>query len=170
MTKNEYELHNGVKIWNILASIFFIILCILMYMCFLTMRPENFSINIFDIVILSLANFRLIRLFIYDNMTLFIRESFMDLKIQDDKYEFVHSKNSFKLTMYKLMTCPWCFGVWAAFVSSFLYFTFPVFVYVFIILAISAVASFLMLLTNLIGWYAEGKKREVDKNSNLLYK
>ena len=163
MTEAEYKLARGVKIWNILASIFFAFLCLCMYVIFITHQPENFGVSIFDILILAFANFRLIRLFIYDNMTLFIREMFMDLKVTDGKYEFVSSKNSFKLTMYKLMTCPWCFGVWSAFISSFVYFMHPELKIVFVILAISAIASFFMLLTNLIGWHAEHKKITVEK-------
>ena len=167
MTEQEYKLDRGVRNWNILAFIFFVLLCIFMYKFFLIYRPDNFELTIYDLVILSLANFRLIRLFIYDNMTLFIREIFMDLKVLDDndtkKYVFMESKNAFKLTLYKLSNCPWCFGIWSSFISAFLYFTFPVFKVVFIILAISAVASFLMILTNLIGWYAESKKLEVSK-------
>lgn len=163
MTEEEYKLNQWVKIWNILASVFFVFFSLFLYGLFLTLRPADFGVNMYDLFILALANFRLIRLFIYDNMTLFIREFFMDLEVKYGKYNFVKSKNSFKLTMYKLMTCPWCFGVWSAFVSAFFYFTFPAFKFVFIILAISAVASFLMLLTNLIGWYAEGKKKEVER-------
>lgn len=167
MTEQEYFLNKNVKLWNVTAMIFFSVLCIFMYKIFLVFKPENFELTVYDILILIFANFRLIRLFIYDNMTLFVREWFMDLKILDDndskKYVFVESKNSFKLTMYKLMTCPWCFGVWSSFISAFVYFTFPSLKVIFIVLSISAVASFLMLLTNLIGWHAEAKKGEVSK-------
>ncbi len=164
MTKKEYELDVGVRVWNILASVFFFALCLGMYYVFLMTTKGEIQISVFDIVILSLANFRLIRLFIYDNMTHFIREMFMDLEVSEGKYKFNLSDNSFKLTMYKLMTCPWCFGMWCAFVSAFFYFTFPLTKIVFIILAISAVASFLMILMNLIGWYSEAKKLEVQKH------
>lgn len=166
MTKEEFEMHQGTKRWNVIASLLFGILCIAMYVYFVRHKPENFGISLIDLIVLCFANFRLIRLFIYDNITLFIREFLMDLKVYDfndsKKYEFINSKNSLKLTLHKLMNCPWCFGVWITFVSSFFYFTFPFLKIPFVILAISSVASFLILLTNLIGWHAEAKKLEVQ--------
>lgn len=163
MTEKEYMLHQDVKLWNIIASLFFVFLCLAMYVVFLILRPEPFEVDIFDILVLSLANYRLIRLFVYDNMTLFLREMFMDLKIEEGTYSYVASDNSFKHTMHKLSTCPWCFGVWLSFVTSFLYFTFPFMQMPFVILGISGIASFLMIFTNLVGWYAESKKKEVSK-------
>lgn len=163
MTEAELKLHNGVKMWNIIASVFFVLLVLFLYAIFLSFRPADFGVSVFDILILAFANFRLVRLFIYDNITLFLREMFMDLKNIDGKYEYINSTNSFKLTIYKLLTCPWCFGVWSSFISAFFYFTYPSFKFIFIILAISAIASFFMLLTNLIGWYAQGRKQEVEK-------
>ena len=162
MTPQEFKLHNWVKIWNVLASLFFLLLCLGMWTIFIALNPNSVQISILDIAILSLANFRLIRLFVYDNMTLFIREMFMDIKTEEGNFFYVTSKNSFKLTMHKLTTCPWCFGVWLTFVSAFIYFTFPVFKILFILLGVSAIASFLIIVTNLVGWYAEGKKKSVE--------
>jgi hypothetical protein len=158
-------LHRQVKVWNVVASVFFVGLCLFMYFVFVSLQP-NFSLQqivYFDLLILALATHRLIHLFIYDNITLFIRELFLDLEIQDGLYKFVNSKNSFKLTMHKLLNCPWCLGVWIAFVSAFFYFTFPALQIVFIILAFSSIASLLILLTNLFGWSAEEKKLKVKE-------
>lgn len=166
MSEQEYKLHQGVKMWNILASVFFVVLCVLMYVVFAKLRPNNFGVSFFDILILILGTFRLVRLFIYDNITLFLREFFMDLHIEGEenkKYTYKESKSAFKLTMYKLLNCPWCFGVWVSFVAAFLYFSFPVFKLVFVVLAISSVASLLILIANLIGWLAEEKKLKVQK-------
>jgi hypothetical protein len=164
MTEQEYKLHQGVKLWNIAASLFFVGLCLVMYSVFLKLQPSFMvaEITYFDLLILALATHRLIRLFIYDNITLFLREIFQDLKIENGFYEFVNSKNSFKLTVHKLLNCPWCLGVWIAFVSAFFYFAFPVFQIVFIILAFASVASLLILFTNFLGWSAEEKKLKVQ--------
>ncbi len=90
----------------------------------------------------------------------------MDLEIYREsdveKYRYINSKNSFKLTMHKLLNCPWCFAVWTTFVSAFFYFSFPQTQLIFILLAISSSASFLIIFTNLIGWSAEAKKLEVN--------
>jgi hypothetical protein len=167
MTREEYSLHQKVKLWNIVASAFFMILCVVLYFAFAKIDVESLSISLFDIIIIALANHRLVRLFVYDNLTLFIREFFMDLKVvgvDDQKsYEYVKSNNSFKLTIYKLLTCPWCFGVWTVFVSSFFYFNFFEFKIIFVLLAISSLASFLIIFTNFLGWSAEAKKNSVEK-------
>jgi hypothetical protein len=167
MTEQEYKLHQGVKFWNIILSVLFLALCVALYGLFMKFRAENFGISIFDILVLSLANYRLIRLFIYDNITLFLRELFMDLKISEveeiKSYEYVNSVNAFKLTMHKLLTCPWCFGVWTTFVSTFFYFSFLPFKILFVLLAISALASFMILVSNLVGWSAEYKKLSTNK-------
>lgn len=164
MTEKEYKLHQSVKFWNIVASIFFVGLCLVMYSTFLKLQPYFLfeEVSYFDLLILALATHRLTRLFIYDNITLFLRESFQDLKIENGVYEFVNSKNAFKLTVHKLLNCPWCLGVWIAFVSAFFYFTFPVLQIVFIILAFASIASLLILFTNFLGWSAEEKKIKVQ--------
>lgn len=163
MTQEEFLLHQGVKKWNIISSVFFVLLSLAMYFIFLKFAPNDLSLNVSDIVILTLANYRLIRLFIYDNITLFVREYFMDLRIVDGKYSYHNSVNAFKLTMHKLLNCPWCFGVWTTFISAFFYFSFPSLKIIFILLAVAAVASFLILLSNLIGWSAEYKKIQVQE-------
>lgn len=162
MNAQELKLHKGVKMWNVIASIFFVFLCLFLYALFISITGGNYSISIFDIVILALANFRLIRLFIYDNITLFLREWFMDLEETGGVYEYVLSKSAFKLTIYKLLVCPWCFGVWSTFISMFFFFSFPSLKIVFIALAISAVASLFIILSNMIGWTAEARKKKVE--------
>jgi hypothetical protein len=135
-----------------------------MYGIFMANKPAGFTVSIFDIFILSLATFRLVRLFIYDNITLWLRDMFNDVKHIEGKYFYVESENSFKLTLHKLMNCPWCFGVWAAFFSAFFYFTFPHLQIIFIVLAIAGIGSFVMIVSNLIGWSAEEKKIKVTKS------
>lgn len=170
MREEEFKLLRAVKIWNLTASVFFLVICLIMFIVFQSLKPVNFVVTIFDLIILSLANFRLVRLFIYDNITVFLREIFMDLKIRDNLdgikiFDYIESKNSFKFTLHKLLQCPWCFGIWTSFISSFFYFTFPELQIVFIVLAISALASFSILLSNLIGWTAEEKKIKVEKKN-----
>jgi hypothetical protein len=162
MNEKEFKLQKGVKFWNIVASIFFALVCLFMYGVFVANKPANFSVSVFDVLILSLASFRLIRLFIYDNITLCLRDLFTDVVHEDGKYFYRESKNSFKVTLHKLMNCPWCFGIWCSFIGSFLYFTFPPLQIIFVVFAISGIASFVMLLTNLIGWHAEGKKKQTQ--------
>lgn len=167
MTKQEYLLNEGVKKWNIIASILFITIFYFLYKLFIENNLSFYNFTYQDIIILTLANFRLIRLFVYDNITLFLREYFMDINIvkkdNQETYEFINSKSSLKLTIYKLLTCPWCFGIWTTFVTVTLYNVFPLIKIISILLAISGVASAMIILINLIGWNAEYKKIKTNK-------
>ncbi len=162
MTEKEFKLHQGVKVWNIFFTIFFVLLTWFLTCLVFSWQILPDQIPVFDFVILSLAIFRLIRLFVYDNIFLFLRESFMDVERIEGRVFYVSSKNSLKLTIYKLLLCPWCFGVWAAMLAFFFYVIFPELFFIFIVLAIAALGSLLQLTTNLIGWQAESKKKEVE--------
>lgn len=164
MTAEEFKLHQGIKFWNIVFTIFFVLVNIFGFWLFTEnqLYVELEFIGLFEILVLSLAVFRTIRLFVYDNITLFLREAFMDKKVVEGKYFFQESQNSLKRTIYKLLLCPWCFGVWSASIIVFVYFIFPelrIFVY---ILAVASVASVLQIFSNLIGWSAEEKKLKVQ--------
>lgn len=104
------------------------------------------EISLFDFAILSLATFRLVRLFTYDRVTLFIREYFSD------------TEPSFRRAAGELLACPWCFGVWAGTFAVFFYYVMPMAWFVLLILAISGVGSFIQLIANMIGWRAEKLK------------
>lgn len=164
MTAEEFKLHQGIKFWNIVFTVFFVLVNIFGFWLFMQNQlfVELEFISFFEILVLSLAVFRTIRLFVYDNITLFLREAFMDKKVVDGKYFFEESQNSLKRTIYKLLLCPWCFGVWSASIIVFVYFIVPelrIFVY---ILAVASVASVLQIFSNWIGWSAEEKKLKVQ--------
>ena len=111
------------------------------------------EISTFDFILLSLATFRLIRLFVYDKVSLFVREYFAD------------EKSGPKKTIGDLLGCPWCFGVWAGTLLVFFYYVMPMAWFVILILAVSGVASFIQILINMIGWRAEQLKNEVQGRS-----
>ncbi|MEI9966747.1 MAG: DUF1360 domain-containing protein [Candidatus Moraniibacteriota bacterium] len=173
MTHKEFRFEENIKLWNILALVLFALLAWFGFVYLLDNRllgPISFA----DILILSLALLRLIRLFAYDNITLFLREAFMDVKKVryadggEETIERVPSQNSLKRTLDKLLNCPWCIGVWLSLGSLFLYFAVPQMQLFFVLLAIASLGSFFQVLTNLIGWSAEYKKLQsleiLDKN------
>jgi hypothetical protein len=98
----------------------------------------------------SLAIFRLIRLFSYDIITQFIRDWFVGARV-----------GTFRYTFGTLINCPWCTGLWFSFVVVFFYFATPYAWPIILVLALAAVASFLQVISSLVGWHAEGKKLEV---------
>ncbi len=99
-----------------------------------------------------LAVQRLVRLFTYDAVTAFIREWFVGAE-----------NDSLRGSLGALINCPWCLGLWFSLVVVFCYFLAPAAWYAILVLAVASVASFIQLLANLIGWSAEAKKREVQR-------
>ena len=140
--------------WNALYSIGFTILALILVGITYSVNGElPRSIDFFDAVLLSLATFRLVRLFVYDKVTAWIRAMFNDAQVGPRK------------TLSDLLGCPWCFGVWAALGLVFVYFVFPVAWYFILVLAIAGVGSFLQLLASLIGWKAELGKLEAQSKT-----
>lgn len=110
----------------------------------------NRPVGIGDFVLMALAIWRLIRLFTYDAITAFVREWFVGAE-----------PHTFRGTLNTLINCPWCIGLWFSFLVVFFYFATIYAWPVILILALGAVASFLQILSNLVGWSAEAKKRSV---------
>jgi hypothetical protein len=66
-------------------------------------------------------------------------------------------------TLADLLSCPWCFGMWAAGTVAFFYLLTPYAFFVVLMLAIGALGTLLQLLANMIGWKAEQLKYDVEK-------
>lgn len=171
MTHEEYRMEEGIKGWNMLFTAVFAALAALGFLYLKDNRLLPQEIPILDFFILVFAVMRLIQLFVYDNITLFIRETALDVKrvryaeTGEEFVERVPSRSSLKRTLEKLFGCPWCMGVWLAALSVFIYFAFPDTWILFLILAVSGAASTLKVLVNLIGWAAERQKSAVQKES-----
>ncbi len=126
--------------WHFVFSAFFVFLVVLALSYLQSKGELPHKISPFDFVLLSLATFRLIRLFVYDVVTDFIREYFAN-----------HHRGP-KKTIFHLLNCPWCTGVWMAFFVSFFYFAtlfawFPI-----LFLAIAGLATFIQITIYKIGF------------------
>jgi hypothetical protein len=149
--------------WNFVFSVFFLILVIMGAIILQTeSRIPLSDLELVDYVLITLAAWRLTRLFVYDAITKFIREQFWDVKKVGRGYKLEKPKVGPKRTMADLFSCPWCLGVWATALVTFFYLITPYAVYPVLFLGLSAVATFLQLLTNLIGHKAELLKQEND--------
>lgn len=137
--------------WNIFFSLFFAVLLALGIGYLVAIGGFNRPLLTGDLVLMTLAIWRLIRLFSYDVITAFFRAWFTNAP-----------PDTFRGTLHALINCPWCIGLWFSFVVVFFYFATPYAWPVILILALAAVASFLQLLANLVGWSAEAKKRMVE--------
>jgi len=145
--------------WNAVFSVFFLILVVMFAIILETeSRIPLAELTLLDYALVTLASWRLTRLFVYDVITKFLREQFLDVKKVGRGYTLEKPKGGPRRTLADLFSCPWCFGVWAATIVSFCYLITPYAVYPVIILAIAGVATFLQLLSNLVGHKAEEVK------------
>ncbi len=147
--------------WNIVFLLFFLGLMVMGSIILETEARIPFAeLALVDYVLITLASWRLTRFFINDAITKFFREQFWDLVKVGKGYELVKPKNGPRRTLADLLSCPWCFSVWAAASVIFFYLLSAYAFYPVLILAISAVATFLQLVSNLVGHKAELLKKE----------
>ncbi len=118
------------------------------------------ELTLTDYVLMTLATWRLTRLFVYDAITKFFREQFWDVVKVGKGFALEKPKYGPRRTLADLLSCPWCFGVWAAAMVVFFYLMTPFAIYPIMLLALSAVATFLQLLSNLVGHKAEQLKNQ----------
>lgn len=150
--------------WNFVFSLFFLALVAFAAIVLDGEAYKGFEeLTLIDLLLITLATWRLIRLFVYDAITKFVREQFLDVKETRGKMLLVKPEKGPRRTISDLLSCPWCFGVWACAAVTFFYLLTPLAFYFVLFLALSAVATFLQILTNMIGWRAEGLKSEVEK-------
>lgn len=142
--------------WNFIFSLFFIVLIVMGSIILETeSRIPLTQLSTVDFVLIVLASWRVTRLFVYDNITKFLREQFWDVKKIGRGMELRKPETGPRRTLADLMSCPWCFGVWAAAMVTFIYLVTPYALFPVILLALSGVATFLQLLSNMIGHQAE---------------
>lgn len=87
-------------------------------------------ISWFELILFSLASFRLTRLLIYDNITSFIRRpfhEFIEEELPDGTIEsYLHIKGKgIRRWIGELLSCYWCTGIWCSFLLFGLYYFIP---------------------------------------------
>ncbi len=166
---NSNKSDDDQNLWNIVYSVFFVGVCIFLGSILIRVRGEfPTSISFFDTVLIVLATFRLTRLFVYDKITRFLRDAFQSVNEQYTEEGVTYFTKKERAagplrTAYELLTCPWCFSVWAATIVAFFYFLTPIAWLPIFILAVSGIASLLQITANMIGWTAENGKLKASK-------
>jgi len=149
--------------WNLVFSLFFFGVVVMAAVILETeARLTWVQLTTVDYLIIVLATWRLTRLFVYDAITKFIREQFWDVVPVGKKSELEKPRFGPRRTIADLLSCPWCFSMWAAAVVVFFYLITPYAIFPIMLLAISAVATFLQLLSNAVGHKAEKLKKETE--------
>ena len=128
--------------------------------------------DLFEISILSLTIFRVIRLLVYDSVSQFIRDIFLDVsEVNLDGKAMIHRqkpKDGIKRLMCDLLSCPWCTSVWVSLFAAYVYLLFPNLWFVYLVFAVSGISSFIQLSINRIGWQAEYKKTMTEDLQDQL--
>lgn len=148
-------------IWNIIFTFLFFVLVVMGTIILQTeSRIPLSELTLIDFMLITLASWRVVRLFVYDAVTKWFREQFWDVKQVGKMLLLEKPERGPRRTVADLLSCPWCFGIWASAMVTFFYLITPYAVYPVLFLALSAVASYLQLLSNLTGHAAEKMKRE----------
>lgn len=146
--------------WNFAYTVVFLAAVIALVCILANTKGLPRSINIFDFFILVFATFRIIRLFVYDKITKWFRDLF--LNVAPDGKTLIKPLRGPRLTMYELLDCPWCLGVWAGTVAVLSYYLFSWSWIILLIFAVSGVASFIQITANALGWSAEHTKLQTQ--------
>lgn len=147
--------------WNFVFAVFFLIMVVMgaIILDGETRIPFE-ELSLTDYVLMSLATWRLTRLFVYDAITKFFREQFWDVVKVGKGFALEKPKFGPRRTLADLLSCPWCFGMWAAATVVFFYLLTPFAIFPVTLLAIGAVGSFLQIFSNLVGHKAEQLKNQ----------
>lgn len=130
--------------WNFLSLFVYFGLVILVGYLLKRKGIDIEDIKVKELVILTLASYRLTRMVIFEKIFKFFRD-----KIRENKEYYL-----FNTVMY-IFSCPWCAGVWMTLMNVVFYFFVPYGILLVYILAISGVASLIVLLANLTGLTVE---------------
>ena len=144
-------------IWNGVATLLFLTIFGVLIFVLIARGSVPHRIDAFDFILLSLASFRLIRLITYDKIADFVREYFHSMDYPMGR------------TVFELLICPWCTGIWTALVVVSLYTLFPFGWLAILLLAIAGLSSSIQVTINGIIRYAEKSKLEkqmLEKQGN----
>lgn len=152
--------------WNFWLLVLSAVLLVIEIWILAEMGNLPVAIGIFDALLITLATFRLTRLFVYDSIMYFVRDWFLIREVIYTSDEVIVKRkkypSGFKRAMSDLFSCPWCFGLQAAMLVVFLYYLSPVFWILIFMFAVGGVATFIQLVANAVGWRAENLKRQTE--------
>lgn len=148
---SDSEKPTGVqKFWNFMATIFYIILTVLLGYGLKRKGIEIEQIRIWEVFVLALATYRLTRILVFDKIFKFFR----DFIRANARLQAIY-------VIKEILGCPWCAGVWVALFNVVIYFLVPfgnLFIY---LLAIAGIASFFVIFVNYFGLSVEEKQHTV---------
>jgi hypothetical protein len=167
MQQNIVRPKEDQNFWNFLFSLFFIAVLVGALWWMHQARGGYLSaVPVFDAVMLAFASFRITRLIVYDKIARWFRELFASRRefVQDGLtyVEVTPFKDGFRHTIYDLLHCPWCIGIWSSLIVVVAYFIFDWAWSVIFFLALAGAGTLIQLWANKLGWQAENDKLDVN--------
>jgi hypothetical protein len=104
--------------------------------------------------LMVLASYRLTRILVFDKIFKLFRDFFR-----------AHQRLYIFFVIKEIITCPWCAGVWVALTIVAIYFLVPFGQLFIILMAISGVASFVVIMVNYVGLSTEEKQFDMKEKT-----
>jgi hypothetical protein len=167
MQKSLHRPKEDQNFWNFIFSVFFIMVLAFALLTVQAVRGGFLiSVSPFDALLMALATFRITRLIVYDKIARWFRELFVKRRVyeKDGKtwVEIIPYGRGFRHTIYDLLQCPWCIGIWAALIVMFSYSIFTWAWSVIFFLALAGAGTLLQITANALGWRAENLKLDAN--------
>ena len=145
------EMSKDQGLWNFIFGVVFLGLALLFF-AWISRGSQYFQwlylVDVFDLVVIALATFRLVRLVTFDKIFASVRHMFL---VRQADGSYTKPDGGPRRTVAELMECLWCTGIWAALCATTLYFISDFGRFLTIILAVAAVGSFLQAYSRTMG-------------------
>ena len=137
--------------WNFIFLIFFVVLLVLATIILETeSRIPLAELSSFDLAVMVLASWRLMRLVSADGTTKFFREQFYDLKKTARSLTLEKPATGPRRTILDVLLCPWSFGLGSAALVVFCYLLTTYAILPVLLLALSGVVSLFELTARVL--------------------
>jgi len=139
--------------WNFWSAFFFFGMVALMGYLLEKKGVDLKEISFKESVIIILAAYRMTRILVFEKIFKYLRDA---LKKREGLYVVG--------TLSSIITCPWCAGVWVTLTVIVFYFLVPYGVLLVYVLALAGIASLVILVSNLLHMWTEGKQKIHQKS------
>ena len=142
--------HQAWNFWS--AFVFFGLVFLVGYLLELD-GDDIRNITFKESVVIILASYRMTRILVFEKIFKYLRDV-----LNRRKGLYVVG------TLSSIITCPWCMGVWVTLFIIVFYFLVPYGALLVYVLALAGLASLVILFSNLMHMWTEGKQRIHQKN------
>ena len=144
--------------WNFWSAFVFFGLVVLVGYLLEKKGVDIEEITLKEAIVIILASYRMTRILVFEKIFKFFRDA---LKKREDLYLIG--------TLSSIITCPWCAGVWVTLTMVVFYYLLPYGILLAYVLALSGIASIIILYSNMMHMRTERKQRIHQKQKNTNY-